>query len=135
MQRDNSPQPFSYYLPAIVILIALGGGGLYYTLNHLLPTVGPRWLFYFCLLLLGAGLFIPLAWFLNLRFPSNPPAGPHIVIRQAVWFGVFAALLAWLQIGRVLTLPLAVIMGAAIFLIEFLIRMWERSRWKPDQAA
>jgi hypothetical protein len=58
-----------------------------------------------------------------------------VVIRQAVWFGVFAALLSWLQIGRVLTLPMGTIMGAALFLIEFLIRMWERSRWKPDQSA
>ncbi|MDD4578408.1 MAG: hypothetical protein PHS75_07660, partial [Anaerolineaceae bacterium] len=88
MQRDNSPQPFSYYLPAIIILIAAGGGGLYFTLTQLLPTVGPRWLFYFCLLLLGAGVFMPLTWFLNRRFPSNPPAGPVVIIRQAVWFGV-----------------------------------------------
>jgi len=134
MQSDNRPQPFSYYLPAILILLALGGGGLYYTVNYLLPTVGPRWLLYFCLLLLGAGLFMPLTWFINRRFPSNPPAGPNVVIRQALWFGVFAALLAWLQIGRVLTLPLGTILGAALVLIEFLIRMWERSRWSPDQA-
>jgi hypothetical protein len=135
MQRDNSPQPFSYYLPAIVILIFLGGGGLYLTLTRTLPTVGPRWLLYFCLIVLGAGLFMPLTWFISRRFPSNPPAGPNVVIRQAVWFGVFAALLSWLQIGRVLTLPMGTIMGAALFLIEFLIRMWERSRWKPDQSA
>ncbi|NLE84064.1 MAG: hypothetical protein GX603_06070 [Chloroflexi bacterium] len=134
MQSDNRPQPFSYYFPAILILLALGGGGLYYTVNYLLPTVGPRWLLYFCLLLLGAGLFMPLTWFINRRFPSNPPAGPNVVIRQALWFGVFAALLAWLQIGRVLTLPLGTILGAALVLIEFLIRMWERSRWSPDQA-
>jgi len=134
MQSDNRPQPFSYYLPAILILLALGGGGLYYTVNYLLPTVGPRWLLYFCLLLLGAGLFMPLTWFINRRFPSTPPAGPNVVIRQALWFGVFAPLLAWLQIGRVLTFPLGTILGAALVLIEFLIRMWERSRWKPDQA-
>ncbi len=133
MQRDNNPQPFSYYLPAIVILLFVGGGGLYLTLTRTLPTVGPRWLLYFCLIILGAGLFMPLSWFLIRRFPSDPLAGPTVVFRQAVWFGVFAALLSWLQIGRVLTLPLGTIMGASLFLIEFLIRLWERSRWKPDQ--
>lgn len=132
MQRDNNPQPFSYYLPAIAILLFAGGGGLYLTLTRTLPTVGPRWLLYFCLIILGAGLFMPLTWFLNRRFPSDPLAGPNVVIRQAIWFGVFTALLSWLQIGRVLTLPLGTIMGASLFLIEFLIRLWERSRWKPD---
>jgi hypothetical protein len=58
-----------------------------------------------------------------------------VIIRQAVWFGVFAALLSWLQIGRVLTIPMGAIMGTALILIEFLIRMWERSRWKPNPTA
>jgi len=133
LQRDNNPQPFSYYLPAIVILLFVVAGGLCITLTRTLPTVGPRWLLYFCLIILGAGLFMPLTWFLNRRFPSDPLAGPTVVSRQAVWFGVFVALLSWLQIGRVLTLPLGTIMGASLFLIEFLIRLWERSRWKPDQ--
>ncbi len=135
MLRDDSPQPFSYYLPAVVILILLGGGGLYLVLTQTLPTVGPRWLFYLTLILLCAGLFMPLAWVINRRFSSDPPAGPHVIIRQAVWFGVFAALLSWLQIARVLSLPLGIIMGIALFLIEFLIRMWERSRWKPNLPA
>ena len=76
---------------------------------------------------------MPFTWFINRRFPSENPAGPAVVIRQAVWFGVFAAMLAWLQIGRVLTLTMAIILGVALFVIEFLIRMWERSRWKPGQ--
>ena len=57
-----------------------------------------------------------------------------MIIRQAVWFGVFVALLSWLQIGRVLTFPLGIIMGVALILVEFLIRTWERSRWKPSQS-
>jgi len=43
-------------------------------------------------------------------------------------------LLSWLQIGRVLTFPLGIIMGVALILVEFLIRTWERSRWKPSQS-
>lgn len=134
MKEDSKSQAFSYYLPAIIILILAGGGGLYLVMTQMLPTVGPRWLFYFCLLLLVSGLFMPLTWFINRRFPSENPAGPPVVIRQAVWFGVFAAMLAWLQIGRVLTPTMAIILGVALFIIEFLIRMWERSRWKPGQS-
>ena len=134
MKEDPKSQAFSYYLPAIIILILAGGGGLYLVMTQMLPTVGPRWLFYFCLLILVSGLFMPLTWFINRRFPSEIPAGPQVVIRQAVWFGVFAAMLAWLQIGRVLTLTMAIILGVALFVIEFLIRMWERSRWKPKQS-
>ena len=134
MKEDSQSQPFSYYLPAIIILIVAGGGGLYLVMTQMLPTVGPRWLFYFCLLLLVSGLFMPLTWFMNRRFPSVNPAGPTVVIRQAVWFGIFAAMLSWLQIGRVLTLTIAIILGVALAIIEFLIRMWERSRWKPGQS-
>lgn len=129
----NNPQPLRYYLPAVLLLILIGGGGLFYVVTSTLPTVGPRWLLYFFLLLLVSGLFLPLTWLLNRRFPSNPAAGPNVIVRQAIWFGIFAALLTWLRIGRVLTLPLATIMGTALFLIEFLIRIWERSRWKPTQ--
>jgi hypothetical protein len=129
----NSAQPLNFYLPAIFLLILIGGGGLFFVVTSTLPTIGPRWLFFFFLVLLVSGIFLPLTWLLNRRFQSNPPAGPHIIIRQAVWFGVFAALLSWLRIGRVLTFPLGIIMGAALFLIEFLIRLWERSRWKPTQ--
>lgn len=129
----SKPQPLAYYLPAILLLILLGGGGLFFVVTSTLPTIGPRWLFFFFLVLLVSGIFLPLTWLLNRRFPSNPPAEPHVIVRQAVWFGVFAALLSWLRIGRVLTFPLGIIMGTALFLIEFLIRLWERSRWKPTQ--
>lgn len=133
MQESNS-QPLRYYLPAALILILIGAGGLYLVMTSMLPTIGPRWLFFFFLLLLVSGFFLPVTWFFNRRFPSEPPAGPQIIVRQAVWFGLYAALLSWLQIGRVLTLPLGAIMGIALVLIEFLIRIWERSRWKPTQS-
>ena len=77
--------------------------------------------------------FLPFVYFLNLRFPSRPPADRGVIIRQAVWVGIFVAVLAWLQLGRVLTLPLGIILGAAFILVEVLLRVWERSRWKPNQ--
>lgn len=84
------------------------------------------------MVILVTGLFLPFTWFLNLRFPSTPAAPPQVLIRQAAWFGIFAALILWLRMGRVLTLPMGIIMAAALVLVEFLIRLWERSRWKPN---
>jgi len=34
--------------------------------------------------------------------------------------------------GRVLTFPLGVILAAVFVLIEVLLRLWDRSRWKPE---
>lgn len=132
MQNNPRIDRFIDYLPAILSLIIFGAGGLAVILVQTLPTIFPRWLFIFFLVNLVTGLFMPLTYFLNHRFPSKPLADRNVIIRQSLWFGIFAAVLAWLQLGRALTFPLAVILGAAMILIEMLLRMWERSRWKPE---
>ena len=132
MQNNPRTERFVDYLPAILGLIIFGAGGLAVILVQTLPTIFPRWLFIFFLVSLVTGLLIPLTYFLNKRFPSKPLADRNVIIRQSLWFGIYAAVLAWLQLGRALTFPLAVILGAAMILIELLLRMWERSRWKPE---
>ena len=131
-ETSNQPLPFKAYLPGMLALVISGAIGIALLLTLTLPTIGPRWLFFFFVVLFVTGLFLPFTWFLNLRFPSDPLAGPQVIIRQAAWFGIYAALLIWLQMGRVLTVPLGVVMAAALVLVEFLIRVWERSRWKPN---
>ena len=69
--------------------------------------------------------------FLNLRFPSKPLAGPNVIVRQALWLGVYGDLLAWFQLGRLLTPVLAVFLAVGLILIEVLLRLNERSRFKP----
>ena len=131
--EENQPIPFRFYLPAMLVLIVVGAVGIALILTMTLPTIGPRWLFFFFIVIFVTGLFLPLTWFINLRFPSKPPVPPQVIVRQAAWFGIFAALLLWLRMGRVLTAPLGVILAAALFLVEFLIRLLERSRWNPQQ--
>ncbi len=99
--------------------------------NDTVPTVGPRWLFFFLLVIALTGTILPVTAFLNRRFPSSPPATSTVVMRQALWFGVYGAALAWLQIGRVLTFALGGLLLVGMVLIEFLLRLSERSRWKP----
>jgi hypothetical protein len=77
------------------------------------------------------GTVLPLVAFLNRRFSSLPPPTPLVVLRQSLWVGIYVATLAWLQIGRVLNPVIAVMLGLGLVLIEWLLRLRERSQWKP----
>jgi hypothetical protein len=58
-----------------------------------------------------------------------------VIVRQAVWIGIYLPVLAWLRIGRVLNLSLALLLAAGLILIEWLLRLRERNQWKPEQPA
>lgn len=126
----NSPSVQSV-LPAALILAGIGWLGLAYVIWNTLPTAGPRWLFFFMGVLAITGTALPFVAFLNLRFPSQPPASQGVVLRQALWVSVFVATMAWLQMGRVLTTPLILLVGLGLILVEWLLRLRERSQWKP----
>jgi hypothetical protein len=123
--------PVRAFLPAAFILALAGWSGLAALIIYTLPTVGPRWLFFFLSVLALTGTALPFVAFLNRRFPSAPPPRPGVVLRQALWVGVYGATLAWLQIGRVLTPSLALLLAAGLILIEWLLRLRERAQWKP----
>jgi hypothetical protein len=67
----------------------------------------------------------------DLRFPSAPPAGPRVYLRQAQWVGVYGLVLLWLRWGKFLTLWLILGLAGGLLAIEWLIRLRERSRWNP----
>ena len=121
------------FLPLSVVLTISGWGGLFLIIQSTVPTLGPRWLFFFLGVLALTGPAIPLVYFLNKRFPSDPPVEGMVILRQALWVGVFGSTVAWLQLGRVLTPGLAVILAGVFALIEFLLRLFERSRWNPNR--
>jgi len=56
-----------------------------------------------------------------------------VILRQAMWVGVFGSTVAWLQLGRVLTPVMALILTGVFALIEFLLRLFERSLWNPNR--
>lgn len=123
-------------LPAIIItslvIASIGWVGIFFLLQYTQPFLGPRWLFFFLLTMAISGTALPLVYFLNLRFPSDPPANTSVIIRQAIWFAIFVDLLAWLQLGRVLNSILVVVIALGIIAIENLIRLVERSHWQPS---
>ena len=112
-----------------LFLCLVGGGGLVVLLMMTLPTLFPRWLFFFLLTVTLSGLALPMTYFFNRRFPSDPPVESGVVLREAMWVGVYGSLLAWLQMGRVLTPGLVVVLMVGLVLVEFLLRMSERSIW------
>lgn len=114
-------------------LAVIGWGGLVYLFFFTLPTLGPRWLFFFFLMLALTGSALPIVAFLNRRFqlPSQIDAG--VIIRQSIWVGIYGNLLAWFQLGRILTMALVLFLAVGFVLIEFLLRLRENSLWSPKE--
>ena len=71
---------------------------------------------------------MPVSDFFNRRFPSKPRAGANIIVRQAIWIGLYGCILTWLQFGRILNSGLVMFLAIGMVSIELLLRMNERSR-------
>ena len=127
----NSPLPVRYFIPTSLFLMIAGWGGLYYVLRYTTPSGGARWLFFFVAVLALTGTFLPVVAFLNKRFLSVPPPSSVIIVRQALWIGIYFPTLAWLQIGRVLNPFIALLLALGLALIEWGLRLRERSQWIP----
>ena len=131
---ENRMKEFKHtFLPLSLVLILIGAGGLMIVILGTVPTLAPRWLFFFFGVLALTGPALPLTYLLNKRFPSDPPVDGRVIIRQALWVGIFGSTVAWLQLGRVMTAGLVLILAGVFVLIEFLLRLFEHSRWKPKQ--
>jgi hypothetical protein len=131
MKRPR-PSFLRTFLPLTLVLTLIGWGGLWIVISGTLPTLGPRWLFFFLGVIAITGPALPITYYLNQRFPSNPSVDGMVIVRQALWVGVFGSTLTWLQLGRVLTPALALILAGVFVMIEFLLRLFERSRWNPN---
>jgi len=111
----------------------IGWGGLFAVVNWSSPSGGTRWLFFFTAFLGLCGIALPVVAFLNQRFLSTPPASSSVIVRQSIWIAIFFPTLAWLRIGRVLTIPLALLLAFGLILIEYLLRLRERNQWDPTK--
>lgn len=121
------------FLWVSLFLCAIGWGGLILLVFLTVPTLGPRWLFFFLVTVALTGTALPVMYFLNRRFPTNPPVESSVILREAMWVGVYASLVSWLQMGRVLTPGLLVVLAVGLILVEFLLRLSERSQWSPEK--
>ncbi len=133
MNTQKLPSFWSFLWISLVLCI-IGWGGLLLLIFIALPTLAPRWLLFFLFTVALSGAAIPVTYFLNRRFPTDPPIDSGVVIREAMWFGVYGGLLAWLQMGRVMTSGLALVLAVGLVLVEFLLRLSEHSQWLPSRA-
>jgi len=127
----NEQPGFRSYLIQALILAILGWGGLALLLNFSLPFVLARLAFFILLVMALTGTALPFVYLLNRRFAGDPPAEPNVIVREALWVGVYGATLAWLQLGRLVTLWVWMGLAGGIIAAEYLIRVRERTRWKP----
>ncbi len=115
------------------LLMGLGGWALIAALVFLAtPTLGPRWAFFFALFIALVGTSLPLLWYLNRRFSPNPFPSLGVLWREAVEVGIWGLFLVWLRVGRLLTPFAAWTLTSAVFAVELLLRLYERSRWAPS---
>lgn len=123
--------PFRSFAISSLILILVGWGGLAGVLYLALPFVWFRWGFFALLILAITGTMLPIVYFFHRRFPDHPPAEANVIVRQSAWFGIYGATLAWLQLGRLVTVYVILGLAGGLLAIEYFIRLRERSLWKP----
>lgn len=128
-----TPQQLTFrnYLLSTLALMIFGWGGLFALFYFSLPLVWARWGFFALGIMALTGAALPVVYFLNRRFPTEPPAGSNVVVRQALWVGVYAATLAWLQLGRLVTLYVILGLAGGLVAIEYFIRLREKANRNP----
>ena len=124
----------SLILPTLLLIFS-GWGGAAALVYFTEPVIWMRWALFALLFLALTGTALPIVYFFHLRFPSIPPAGPRVIVRQAQWVGVYGLVLLWLRQGNLLTLWLTLGFAGGLLAIEWLIRLRERSRWQPPETS
>ena len=120
---------FKQYILTSLALILIGWGGLALIIFYfeIPPLVWARWGFFVLGIMALTGTALPIVYFLHRRFPSNPPAEANIITRQALWVGIYGATLAWLQLGRLVTLYVIFGLAGGLIAIEYFIRLRENA--------
>jgi hypothetical protein len=129
---DPGSSSYRSLMVAAAVLASAGWLGLILLLNITLPTVGPRWLFFFLWTLAVTGTALPFVWVLHRRFDPSPVSG-RVLLRQSLLVGLLAGTCMWLQINRTLTLPLVLLLATGLGGVESLVRAVERSTWRANR--
>lgn len=75
------------------------------------------------------GLALPLAYILNRRFlrsrTTTSTVAPSfmVTLRQSMWVGLWASFCVWLQMNRLLSLALALLVAFVLAMFEFLLHI------------
>lgn len=83
-----------------------------------------------CMLLIGMGVALPIAYLVNRRIRIGgdwEPASFSVLMRQGLWAGLLLAACAWLQMSRTLSIPIALLLLTIMLLVEAFIMIRQRS--------
>lgn len=117
--------PYGMNFAAALLMIA-GWGGLYYVVDNIRPTAGPRWYFFILLYLAIIGTTLPIIRLINMQLASDSSqVTDTVILRQSLWIGLYVTIAAWLQILRVLGIVIAVLLALAFVAIETFLRIRE----------
>ena len=122
---------FRDYIPSTLALMVIGWGGIVALFYFSLPLVWARWGFFVLGIMALTGTALPVVYFLHRRFPTEPAVGSNVIVRQALWVGVYAATLAWLQLGRLVTLYVILGLACGLIATEYFIRLREKANRQP----
>lgn len=73
------------------------------------------------------GLALPLAYYLNKRFGQAPTQNFFVVLRQAMWVGIWFAVCTWLQMNRSLSWGVAILVAIVPATFEILLQIRARA--------
>jgi len=124
---DSQQTTFRRYLYSTIALVFVGWGGLVALIYFSLPYVWSRWSFFVLSIMALTGTALPFVYFLHRRFPEEPPAESNVIVRQSLWVGVYGATLAWLQLGRLVTLYVILGLAGGLIAAEYFIRIREKA--------
>jgi len=115
-------------LAAALVMGVLAWAGLAALIITQPPRIGGQlWLFFVLLCVAISCTILPFVRYLNVRLTpltrDLPQSG--VILRQSVWFGLFVMVCAWLQIPRVLSLPMAALLALAFIGVEIFLRIRE----------
>ncbi len=132
MSAKSYLPPFGKMLITSLLLGLIGFGGLLFIFFTTEPTLGPRWLLFFFLTIAGAGTALPVVYMIQRRTARHyVPA--KVILREAILFGVFLDLLIWLQIGRIASNLIVLILAGGLVLLEVFLRMAEKATFRADE--
>lgn len=123
---------FPYFMIGLLLAVS-GWGGMLTIVVRVPPDLFFRWLFFFLLMIALAGTVLPGIAYLHRRFPSVPPTDAMVITREAIFFGIYGNILAWMQLGKMLNPVMALLLAAGFSLLEVFLRLGERARWKPKE--
>jgi hypothetical protein len=78
------------------------------------------------------GLVLPLAYYLNKRFRKGDSYNFLVIVRQAMWLGIWVSACIWLQMNRTLGLGVGLLVAAVLVTIELLLQVRTRAATISD---